>query len=274
MEFNRNYHPALLIIILLSFFVAGLFISQFLILITLYPILGDKVFITLFFFKLYYSDKIVFFKDLPKEILFLITTLSVIVSMPANAWIAEQNMQMTLPPFLSELEQWMSDKEAELKMLTEYLTEFQTNGQILIGVLVIALIPAVGEELLFRGGLQNLLKDWLQNKHLAVWIAAIIFSGIHMQFYGFFPRMFLGALFGYLYLWSGNILIPMTGHFVNNGFTVLLIHMKNINKIEVDLETTQDIPTMLIIVSGVLFSGLLFYFYSQSPNGSIKKARD
>ncbi len=298
MQLNqRSYHPLILIAILIGFFICGLFIAQFLIIATLYPFIGDRVlsmgnmvanpqaypdfrYILLYvqgltsfgsmvvapllFFRYFYTDKVVFFEYLPKELFFLLTALLVIVSMPANAWIAEQNMQMKLPTFLADIEKWMADKEGELKILTEYLTQFETNSQFLVGLVVIALIPAVGEELLFRGGLQNLLKDLFKNKHTAVWVAAIIFSGIHLQFYGFFPRMFLGALFGYLYLWSGNILIPMTAHFVNNGFTLLLIHMKNINQIEIDLETTHDIPTGLIIGSAVCFTALLLFFKIQA----------
>jgi len=228
--------------------------------------LGSMVVAPLLFFKYFYNDAVVFAKYLPKPLFFLITALLVIISMPANAWIAELNMKMQLPSFLSEIEKWMAAKETELKTLTEYLTQFQTNGQFLIGLVVIALIPAVGEELLFRGGLQNLLENLLKNKHLAVWCAAIIFSAIHLQFYGFIPRLILGALFGYLYLWTGNILIPMTGHFVNNGFTLLLIHMKNNNQIKVDLETTQDIPASLIIGSFLIFSSLMTFFYFQASS--------
>ncbi|MFN0049622.1 MAG: lysostaphin resistance A-like protein [Cytophagales bacterium] len=294
---QSSRHPLVLIIVLLLFFIAGLFISQFLIFGSLYPFIGDKVmdlasivanpneyqeykYVLLYvqgmtsfgsmilapilFLQYFYKHEINYFVNMPREIFFFLTAILVIVSMPANAWIAEQNMQMKLPAFLIDMERWMAGKEAELKILTEYLTTFQTNTQFLVGLVVIALIPAIGEELLFRAGLQNLFNDAFKNKHVAIWLAAIIFSGIHLQFYGFFPRMFLGALFGYLYLWSGNILIPMTGHFVNNGFTLLLIHLKNVNQIKVDLETTQDIPTGLIVGSGFLFTALLVFFHRQA----------
>lgn len=295
-------HPLVLVLILIGFILAAILISQFLVLASLYPIMGKKVLMlgqiiadpssepdfrmvmlyvqgssmfismvvsTLLFFRYFYPKNIGVFEDMPKEYFFLITALIVIVFMPADSWIAEQNLKMKLPAFLSELEKWMANSEQKLKILTEYLTHFDTNSEFLVGMVVIALIPAIGEELVFRAGLQNLLNDAFKNKHVAIWLAAIIFSGIHMQFYGFFPRLFLGAIFGYLYFWSGSILIPMTGHFVNNGFTLILIHMKNINQIQVDLETTKDMPLGLILGSAGLFAALLGLFYFQSKKEAI-----
>lgn len=297
MDFIKEKHPLLLLIILLGFFIAGLFISQFFIVVSLYPVLGEKVLslgsaisnptgnegyrgillyvqgctsaismilAPLLFINNYYRKRINFTNPFPNEILFFLMAGIVIVSMPANAWVAEKNMAMELPSVFSFFENWAKSKENELKILTEYLTNFETNTQFLWGLVVIALIPAVGEELLFRGCMQNIFQDWFKNKHLAVWTAAFIFSAIHLQFYGFFPRMLLGALFGYLYVWSGSLLIPITGHFVNNGFTLALIHAKNINHLDVDLETTRDIPFSLIIFSIVSTVSMLYIFYKKS----------
>ena len=130
-----------------------------------------------------------------------------------------------------DLEQWFGpagtfllDAEDLLKEVTEYITQFDSTGQFLLGIIVIAVLPAVGEELLFRGCIQNQLFNITRNTHLAIWITAFFFSAIHVQFLGFVPRMLLGALFGYLYFWSGNLLVPMLAHFFNNGLQIFLLY--------------------------------------------------
>ncbi|TAF81977.1 MAG: CPBP family intramembrane metalloprotease, partial [Sphingobacteriales bacterium] len=89
-------------------------------------------------------------------------------------------------------------------------------------LLMIAILPAIGEELFFRGTIQNIFTALFKNPHVAVWLTAILFSAIHLQFYGFLPRMFLGALFGYLFIWGKSIWLPILGHFLNNGFAVIM----------------------------------------------------
>jgi len=90
---------------------------------------------------------------------------------------------------------------------------------------MIALLPAIGEELLFRGVIQRIFIRWTKNSHWGIWIAAILFSALHMQFYGFIPRLLLGALFGYLLVWSGSMWLPIAAHFVNNAVAVIGMYM-------------------------------------------------
>ena len=85
-----------------------------------------------------------------------------------------------------------------------------------------AILPAVAEELTFRGVLMNLLEAKGKRVYLAIWVTAIIFSAIHMQFYGFVPRMLMGALFGYMLVWTGSLWIPILMHLTNNAMAVLL----------------------------------------------------
>jgi hypothetical protein len=87
---------------------------------------------------------------------------------------------------------------------------------------LIAIIPAIGEELLFRGVLQRIFTEWFKSAHWGIWISAFLFSAIHMQFFGFLPRMFLGLFFGYLLEATGSLWIPILAHFINNLTGVLL----------------------------------------------------
>jgi membrane protease YdiL (CAAX protease family) len=186
--------------------------------------------------------------------------LIVITFMPFDGLIIEWNQNLHLPETLAPVEQWIRAKEKGLEGITKYLTTFTTTGQLLMALLVIAIIPAIGEETLFRGVLQRNFTIWTKNPHIGIWLAAAIFSAIHVQFLGFFPRMLLGALFGYLYLWSGNLWVPILAHFVNNGFTVFMVYLHQQKMVSVDIESTEAIPITGALLSGVITLGLLFYF--------------
>jgi membrane protease YdiL (CAAX protease family) len=121
----------------------------------------------------------------------------------------------------------------------------------------------------FRGLIQNELKRGTGNPHLAIWVAAILFSAIHMQFFGFVPRVLLGALFGYLYHWSGNLIIPMFAHFFHNGFTLIMLHLYNQGVTELDMESEEAAPWPWVMVGIVSTFALLVYFrklYTSKPS--------
>jgi CAAX amino terminal protease family. len=99
-----------------------------------------------------------------------------------------------------------------------------------------------------------------KNHHVAIWVSAFIFSAFHVQFFGFVPRMLLGALFGYLYVWSGSLSISIIGHFVNNGFSVLMMYLNQIGVITIDMETPESAPWAIVISFTVVFVALGYYF--------------
>jgi uncharacterized protein len=125
--------------------------------------------------------------------IWMLVLVLVIAFMPFNSLVIELNADMQLPHALQGIENWMRAKEDQLAELTRFLTQFESVPQLIIALLVIALIPAVGEELLFRGVLQRKLAEAWSNVHLSIWVSAALFSAIHVQFYGFFPRLLLGT---------------------------------------------------------------------------------
>ena len=149
-----------------------------------------------------------------------------LVALPAINLLAHLNQQMVLPTWLSGVEEWMKSKEAEAEWLTKQFMSATTIGGLLVNLFLMAVLPAVSEEITFRGVLQQLFQA-SKVPYLAIWCTAIIFSAIHMQFYGFIPRMLLGALFGYMFVWTGSLWVPMLMHFVNNGMAVLLYYIAN-----------------------------------------------
>jgi membrane protease YdiL (CAAX protease family) len=182
----------------------------------------------------------------------------VIFFMGFNSLLIEWNSKMDLPN--GRFEDWAKDVEQKLGEFSIYLTSFNSFGAYLVGLLVIAVLPAIGEEMVFRGLVQPELHKATKNIHFAIWTSAIFFSALHLQFYGFFPRVFLGALFGYLYYWSGSLVVAMFAHFVNNAFavTVLYLGMDKVSGLEVENPTAMP---WYVVILFTLLCGLLIYQY-------------
>jgi membrane protease YdiL (CAAX protease family) len=180
--------------------------------------------------------------------------------------LTEWNMNLKFPEFLQEFERWARESEERAAKLTETMTTFGSVGDLVIGLVVIALLPAIGEELVFRGMFQNELMRASKNVHLAIWFSAIIFSTIHFQFYGFVPRLLLGALFGYLYFWSGNLLIPIIAHFFNNAFGVIMIYLYRNKITDLNVEDNTAAPLTYVILNIVLTASLLYFFRKHYQN--------
>ena len=216
----------------------------------------------IFYYTLIKGNLIKDFIDFPPNILtiLLITFIMVFSFMVANTVFIDWNASVKLPEFLGGFEQWAEELEDSMKILTDYLTEFDSTGYFILTVFVIAVIPGIGEELLFRGFLQNILRRIFKNDHIAIWIAAILFSAIHFQFYGFIPRMLLGALFGYLYLWTGNLLVPIVAHFINNCVSLVALYIYQKGLTDIDVESTEVLPTMYVLIFSALFVVTLLYF--------------
>lgn len=150
--------------------------------------------------------------------------LLVIVSQPLAGFLGEINEQLHLPEFLSGLESRMKMMEENAADLIDRFMQVETIWGLLFNLFMIAVIPALGEELLFRGVIQKIFTNMTRNYHWGIWISAFLFSALHMQFYGFLPRMVLGAMFGYLLVYSGTIWLPIVAHFLNNLVGVLALY--------------------------------------------------
>lgn len=154
----------------------------------------------------------------------LISALLIFTIQPLVALSGHLNEMIALPESMTQIENWMRDKEDSLKLLMEKILTTSTMWGLIVNILVIAVAAGITEEFFFRGSLQQLARKIFRNYHLAIWITAIIFSAIHLQFYGFFPRMLLGALLGYLFVWSGNLWVPVIIHSLNNALAVISFH--------------------------------------------------
>jgi len=162
--------------------------------------------------------------------LFVIAVGIMVCAVPAINLLADLNGRVVLPKSLDFIEQKMRAWEEAAKVLTERFLAADNIGTLLVNIGLMALLPALAEELTFRGTIQQILSGRPAERssyrtHLAIWITAFIFSAIHMQFFGFLPRMLMGAMFGYIFVWSGTLWIPILMHFTNNGLAVISYYL-------------------------------------------------
>jgi uncharacterized protein len=200
----------------------------------------------------------------------LLTAVIMLSAVPVVNLMAHFNAGISLPESFSALEEWMKRTEESAKNITELFLRADNTAALLFNLLLIAVIPAVGEELLFRGVVQRLFSEWTRNRHLGIWIAAIIFSALHMQFYGFLPRTMLGVLFGYMLIWSGRMWVPITAHFVNNAAAVLVYYFIQKNQISRSVETIGSDPKDWIYaaLSLVFFLIFIILFYQREKKSN------
>lgn len=168
---------------------------------------------------------------------FLLVFLLVLFAGPFVNLLSEINSAMVLPGWLSGVEDWMREAEKNAEDLTKAFLKVENLSGLGFNLFMIALLPAIGEEFLFRGVVQGLFTRLTRNYHLGIWISAILFSALHLQFYGFIPRMFLGALFGYLLVWSGSMWLPVLAHFINNAAAVIVMFLVDHGHIGEEMET-------------------------------------
>jgi uncharacterized protein len=212
------------------------------------------------------SSRFLHLDRLSRPSVYLLSFVLMFVSLPFINWMVTVNEALQFPAFLKDLEAWMKSTEDAAAKLTKAFMNMPTFGGFFFNMLMIALLPAIGEEFMFRGLLQRLLREWLGNIHLAIFIAAFLFSAMHMQFYGFLPRMMLGVMFGYLFYWSGSLWLPVFAHFINNGSAVLFDYLGQKNILYGDYENFGATDNVFFILLSVLIvAALLTIIYKLKP---------
>ena len=157
-----------------------------------------------------------------------------------------------------------SSIDALMKML-----QMDSFFDLIVNLIIVALLPAIGEELLFRGVIQKELVSKIKNHHIAIILASIVFSGIHLQIQGFLPKFIIGMIMGYAYYWTKSIWYPMIIHFVNNGLQTIILFFVG-DQID-SLEEKTNQPEKLYLVIGVAISCFLCYLLVQNIGKQIEE---
>ncbi len=190
----------------------------------------------------------------------LIAPLFILAAMPLINWLNVLNQSVTFPEQFKALETSLRAMELQAEAITKILVQSNTTTGFLISLLVVAVLPAITEEFFFRGILQNFTRMCFYNNHLAIWFTAIVFSGIHGQFFGFIPRVVLGAGLGYLYLYAGNIWVAVLAHFVNNTMALIAFNLSQKYPDVLFFSDQYQFPVLVTILS---FVSIALFFYWQ-----------
>jgi membrane protease YdiL (CAAX protease family) len=197
--------------------------------------------------------------------------VAIAVALPFINWLVTINNAIHLPAFLAGAENWMREAEESAGKLTEAFLATDTIGGLLVNLFMIAGLAAIGEELIFRGILIRLFREWTGNIHLAIFIPALLFSALHLQFYGFFGRLFLGIILGYLFVWSGSLWVPIIVHFLNNAMAVFIAFFTRRGFINTDLESFGSSDNYLIIAGSFLMMMTVMWIIYHHEQRRIKK---
>ena len=176
-----------------------------------------------------------------------------ILLMPIIQFSFELNQGLPLPSWMSKMEDSANDTLIQLLQM-EHL------GHLLVNIGLIAILPALGEELLFRGVIQKYLYSIFAKPQISVWVTAFLFSAIHLQFEGFIPRFLLGLFLGYLYYWTKNLWLPIVAHFLNNAMMLVFAYTMPEDQFAVEEAALPDIPLLVVVLALVLLiPGIQFF---------------
>ncbi|MEO8583143.1 MAG: CPBP family intramembrane glutamic endopeptidase [Flavitalea sp.] len=184
--------------------------------------------------------------------MYLLAVIIIMMAMPFVIWLGQVNESIPLP-------KWMTGLESDAQKQMEAFLKADNTTQVIINVLLIALLPAVSEEICFRGALQRILINISKSPWVGIVFTAILFSALHLQFQGFIPRMFLGIILGALYWYSGSLWTSILAHFIYNGVQVVVVSYapEYVSK-------NPQMNILLALVSGIAIAGLFWAYKSWS----------
>jgi membrane protease YdiL (CAAX protease family) len=197
----------------------------------------------------------------------LIVTLAVYAVLPFINYLSELNNGLHLSPAIDD---WIRMKELQARELTEAFLKTKSAGRLVVNLLVMAVIPAIGEEMLFRGIVQRLFTAMVKNVHLGVIITAFLFSAFHLQFLGFLPRFFLGLMLGYAFVITGSLWTSVWLHFVNNASSVMVFYLHYNGFLKVSMDDFGNTQNMVYIIGSLLMAVWLFIMMYNKEGGEVR----
>ena len=194
------------------------------------------------------------FRDPAGKLAIALIVVMMVSVIPFINYLAEINMRMEFP--IRVVDRILRSLEGEAEKIMRAFTATRTIWGLLVNLLMIGILAAVGEELIFRGLLQRLLTDLVKNVHIAIIITAILFSAFHFQFFSFLPRFILGMILGYLMVLGRSIWFPIIAHFVNNAMGVIYYYFNSRGSADDMLEEigTSRMMPLTALVSLFLFT--------------------
>ena len=185
----------------------------------------------------------------------LLGVLAMFTVIPFLSWVTDWNDSIVFPESMRDIEEQLRDIQAKSE---EIIKLFIKEGSLFSSLLIIAALAAISEELLFRSVIQKALIRLTGKPHPVIILTALIFSAFHGDFFGFFPRFFLGLMLGYMFWMSGSIFPSMLMHFVNNAAIVMLYYLNTRNIIDIDVEHFGSTDNVLVIALSLIVTVAIF----------------
>lgn len=201
-------------------------------------------------------------ETVPSFILVILAIGGLYAAVPLMNMTVTWNESISLPPSLKDLEDAMRQSEdAARASIALLIGDRHSIGSLIMAILIVGVMAGFSEEIFFRGTMQRLLTTGPINAHVAIWITAFMFSAIHMQFYGFVPRLLLGAYFGYLAWWTRSLWIPVIVHVINNTTVIIGEFMSSGEKSRFDTIGATSSDYIWVAVSAIMTVLLIVALY-------------
>ena len=211
--------------------------------------------------RLFSDNTIVFFEFKKPSVLYLFfAALLWLFTLPIISFLADINNKIAFPASFASLENSFRLAEARAENATRFLLNITSISGLMVNLLVIAVVAAIAEELIFRGIIQKLLFEQSKNIHLAIWLTALVFSLFHLQFFAIIPRIVLGAALGYTFYWSKSIWVPIFFHFINNASIVLASYLYQKKMITTDPNEITFFPNSVLFVAFICSIAIVYFW--------------
>ena len=185
----------------------------------------------------------------------LLGIVAMFTIIPFLSLVTDWNDSISFPESMSAIEEQMRSLQARSE---EVIKLFIGQGSLFSSLMIVALLAAVSEELLFRSVIQKALIKLFKNAHVAIIVTAFVFSAFHGDFFGFFPRFILGMMLGYMFWMSGSIFPSMLMHFVNNATIVMLYYLNTRGFSDIDVEHFGSTDNVAIIILSLITTVAIF----------------
>ena len=210
---------------------------------------------------LFSDNTFVFFEFKKPNLVFLFfAALLWLFTLPIISFLADINNKIAFPTSFAGLENSFRLAEARAENATRFLLNITSLSGLMVNLLVIAVVAAIAEELIFRGIIQKLLFEQSKNIHLAIWLTALVFSLFHLQFFAIIPRIVLGAALGYTFYWSKSIWVPIFFHFINNASIVLASYLFQKKLIATDPNEITFFPNSVLFVAFICSIAMVYFW--------------
>lgn len=204
-----------------------------------------------------------------KPVLYVLTIATIVISIPFINWIIHINDLISFPDFMGSFEQTVNENEAYQEDIIKRLLVVNDFPKLLLAIFMVGVLPAIGEEFIFRGVFQKIFLEASRSSHYAVIITAFIFSFVHGEFHGFIARFLLGIFLGYVMVWGKTIWLPVVGHFIFNTVNIFIYYFINHNGTGLSLGIGNHTTSILVLLLSILItSTLIFLIYRTSRRKS------